>query len=125
MTTNIHLFDQTAEAIIFYAGETIFFEGDMGDTMYVIREGEVDIVQDGFLVETLGVGQVFGEMALIRNEPRMADAIARTDCVVMPIDARSFLHLIDTNRAFSLNIMRALCERLLLTHVKIAAPMIG
>ena len=49
----------------FKPGEVIFSEGDKGDKMYVIRSGEVEVERDGKIVETLSVGGIFVEMALI------------------------------------------------------------
>ena len=61
-------------------GETIFTAGDKGDKMYVIRSGEVEIERDGKVVEKLGPGGIFGEMALIDGAPRAATAKAKTAC---------------------------------------------
>jgi len=59
------------------SGETIFAAGDKGDKMYVIRSGEVEIERDGKIVEKLGPGGIFGEMALIDGAPRAATAKPR------------------------------------------------
>ena len=56
----------------FKPGETIFAAGDKGDKMYVIRTGEIEIERDGKVVEKLGPGGIFGEMALIDGAPRAA-----------------------------------------------------
>ena len=56
------------------SGETIFAAGDKGDKMYVIRSGDVEIERDGKIVEKLGPGGIFGEMALIDGAPRAATA---------------------------------------------------
>jgi CRP/FNR family transcriptional regulator, cyclic AMP receptor protein len=66
------------------SGETIFAAGDKGK-MYVIRSGEVEIERDGKIVEKLGPGGIFGEMALIDGSPRAATAKAKTACEVAPI----------------------------------------
>ena len=57
------------------AGETIFNEGDVGDAMYVVLEGVVDIVHKGKAIDHVETGSIFGEMALIDDEPRSASAI--------------------------------------------------
>ncbi len=62
----------------FAAGDVVFSEGDKGDVMYVIRSGELDIVKSGKVMETLGPGGVFGEMALIDGSPRVA-TVTRQD----------------------------------------------
>jgi len=56
----------------FEAGETIFEQGDVGDRLYVIRKGEVEILRDGARVALLGAGDYFGEMALLSSGPRNA-----------------------------------------------------
>lgn len=67
-------------------GESVFEEGDQGDFAYIIEEGEVEIwtmVNDQRLVlNILGVGSMFGELALVDKQPRSASAIAKTDLVL-------------------------------------------
>ena len=62
------------------AGEALFQEGDQGDRAYVVQEGNVDIVKNGVdgevILGTVEKGGIFGEMALIDDQPRMATAIA-------------------------------------------------
>ena len=92
--------------------DVIFAEGDPGDRMYVIIEGDVQIrVGDG-KIATYGVGQIFGEMALIDDETRSARAVALTDVVVAEIDPEAFKALVAQNPEFSLQVMRVLVERL-------------
>ena len=59
------------------AGELIFAQGDRGDIMYVIAEGEAQILIDGKPLETVGAGGILGEMALIDAEPRSATVITK------------------------------------------------
>jgi Cyclic nucleotide-binding domain len=71
----------------FAAGETIFREGDAGDYLYIIIKGEVEVIREGpgqseIVLNRLGPGEYFGEMALISNEPR--NATLRT---ITPVDA--------------------------------------
>jgi CRP/FNR family transcriptional regulator, cyclic AMP receptor protein len=96
----------------FQAGETIFAAGDKGDKMYVIRSGEVEIERNGKVVEKLGPGGIFGEMALIDGSPRAASAKAKTACEVAPITEKTFLFLVHETPFFAISVMRALAERL-------------
>jgi CRP-like cAMP-binding protein len=94
------------------AGEVIFATGDKGDAMYVVRSGEVVIERGGQVMETLGPGGIFGEMALIDGSPRSATARAKADCVVAPINEKSFLFLVHETPFFAIAVMRTLAERL-------------
>jgi CRP-like cAMP-binding protein len=53
-------------------GHTLFRQGEPGDFFYVVRSGAVDVLQDGKKVRTLGAGECFGEIALLRDQPRTA-----------------------------------------------------
>ena len=75
-------------------------------------KANVRIVSNGRELELLGPGGVFGEIALIDNGPRSADAVAATDCRVVPIDENWFKFLVQQTPFFSLQIMRVMADRL-------------
>ncbi len=108
----IELFKHASNSIPFRAGDSIFRVGDPPDCMYVVLEGEVRISSNGRLLEDLGPGGVFGEIALIDNAPRSADAVATTDCRVVPISESHFQYLVQETPFFSLQVMRVMAERL-------------
>src|SRR5262245_64905698 len=87
---------EDTELTSFRAGQEIFREGEPGDLMYVVREGEVTLRVKGQVVETLGPGGVLGEMALIEHAPRTATAAARTDCKLVPIPESRFMLMVST-----------------------------
>ena len=93
-------------------GEIIFAEGDKGEHMYVVRSGDVEIEQNGKIIETLSGGGIFGEMALIDGSPRSATARAKTACELAPINEKSFLFLVHETPFFAIAVMRTLAERL-------------
>ncbi len=68
------------------AGDVIFREGDTGDCAYLIESGAVDLHVRGGLLATLAANAIFGEMALIDGEPRMATATstAKTTVIILP-----------------------------------------
>ena len=110
MGATLDMFRNESDGLAYAAGQGIFSKGDEGKSMYVVLEGEVDLRIDGVLVETLGPGEPFGEMALIDHAPRVATA--RTACKVVEIPEKRFLFLVQQTPYFSLQIMRAMAERL-------------
>jgi len=100
------------EAMSFKAGDYIFDEGQPGDHMYVVLEGEVDLHVHGQLVETLREGGVLGEMALLDAAPRTASAVARTKCKLVPVNQKRFNLLVQHTPDFAIQIMRVMAGRL-------------
>jgi len=94
------------------AGEIIFSAFDMGAEMYVVLEGEVELTVGSTVVETLGPGEPFGEMALIDQAPRVATATAKTACKLAVIPERRFLFMVQTMPQFALEIMKVMADRL-------------
>lgn len=97
---------------IYEAGEAIFRDGDPGDAMFAVIEGEVEIRKQDRVLEVVPKGAVFGEMALIDKSPRSADAFARTQCTIAPVTQRRFMFLVQETPFFAIDIMRILAERL-------------
>ena len=95
----------------FEAGERIFLESDAGDAMYVVRSGEVDVLIFGRVLERVGAGGIFGEMAIINDAPRAAAALANQPTEVAVIDKSTFMVLAAEEPEFALAVMRAMTER--------------
>lgn len=108
----IDLLPSDAPLVPAIPGKIIFAQGDPGDVMYVVLEGQAQIMIDGKLVETVRPGGILGEMALIDAAPRSATAIAKTQCVLVPIDEKRFADLIQRRPEFALHVMRVLANRL-------------
>jgi CRP-like cAMP-binding protein len=92
--------------------KVIMKEGDRGIFMYVVREGVVVITIMEKVVERVGPGGVFGEMALVDQSHRVATAMAETDCMLLAINRVDFMNLVKTRPAFGLSLLKALSERL-------------
>jgi CRP/FNR family transcriptional regulator, cyclic AMP receptor protein len=106
------LFEHASDAKPVAAGTTIFNAGDERDFMYAVLEGQVDIIVNGRVVETVESGGIFGEMALIGKDKRTATAIARSDAKLVAVDERRFLFLVQQTPNFALHVMRVLSDRL-------------
>jgi CRP/FNR family cyclic AMP-dependent transcriptional regulator len=106
------LFRQETGALQIAAGDSLFREGESGDKMYVLLEGEMEILLGDFVPETAGPGSLIGEMALIDDSPRTATAVAKTSCRLAEIDRRRFHFLVQQTPHFATHVMKTLADRL-------------
>ena len=100
-----------AEDMTFEPGERIFSQGDPGDSLYIILDGEVTIDVDDVEVNVMKRGQFFGEVTVLADLPRIAGAAASTDLYVLGIGRAPFLRLFQRSRSLRLNIVRELGKR--------------
>jgi CRP-like cAMP-binding protein len=107
-----NLFKNNNNTIDFHADDIIFSEGAPGDVMYVVLEGEVDVLVNQKLVDVITPGNIFGEMALIDESSRSATAKAKTGCKLALVDQKMFLYMVQQTPYFSLEVMRVLADRL-------------
>ncbi len=98
------------------AGTTLFEEGDHGDAAYVITDGSIEILKQTGPQEVLLAlrypGEVIGEMALLRDEPRMASARVRDDATVLVIPRPALADVLDTSPGAVRALFNILLERL-------------
>lgn len=95
------------------AGQAIFSQGDTPrGLMYVVQEGSVDIIVNDKVVDTIGPGELLGEIGLVDSKPRTATARCKTACRVLPVDEKRFLFLIQHTPEFALQVMRTMATRL-------------
>ena len=92
-------------------GKTIFREGAAGVMMYVVQDGRVALSIRGGVVDRVGPGGVFGEMALVDHAARAASALAETDCTLLGINRNVFLNLIKANPEFGASLLGSVAER--------------
>ncbi len=97
------------------AGTVLFEENDPGSRMYVIRRGRVRIYRkigdNEMVLAVLGPGEFFGEMALLENLPRSANAQALDDVELVEVDAETFETMIRANIEIAVRMMRKLAAR--------------
>ena len=116
----VNLFKSAKNAETYAAGQVIFEEGQPGNVMYVMIEGEVDLVYKNTVLETLGPGRIMGEMALLETSfqyIRTATARAKTACRLVPVDKKQFTYLVHETPNFALHVMTVMAERLRKTTV--------
>jgi len=98
------------------AGERIFAQGDLGTEMFIIQEGEVEIIKhiggESHLLSRLEKGDFFGEMAILEALPRTADAVAITDVRVVAINGSRFDEMLRKNPEVAVRIIRKYSKRL-------------
>lgn len=97
------------------SGEPVFFQGDPGLGMYIIQEGSVSITlsdKDGQQKEIaiLSEGDFFGELGLLDESPRSANAICRTDCMLIGFFRPDLFEMIDRKPALGIKIVLKLAE---------------
>ncbi len=100
------------EVQVVKAGENLFTKGERGDRMYLVKSGQFDIKVEERLLETIGPGEMLGEMALIDQSHRSATAVASVESEVIGINEGRFLRLIEKQPGFALELLRIVCRRL-------------
>lgn len=98
-------------------GATIFAEGEQGDTMYVIIEGQVQITRKGpkspvVLATLQQPGSFFGEMAIVAETERTATAVALTDVTLLAVHASELELLLKQRPDLGAKMIRTLTQRL-------------
>jgi CRP-like cAMP-binding protein len=96
----------------FDRGRAIFSAGQAGHLMYVVREGQVAISIKDTVVERVGPGGAFGEMAVVDQSTRMAGALAEADCVLLAMNRSVLLNLLKANPDIGVTLLAAVAERL-------------
>ena len=98
-------------------GSVILFEDDPGDSLFIVRDGRVKVVlvgEDGreVILGVLGVGEHFGELALIDDQPRSAHVIAMEDAALLVLRREDFRRHVEANPKVAWSLLGALSKRL-------------
>lgn len=104
------------QRITYKKGEVLFDQGADSDAVYIILEGEVDVVRSGsageVLLARLGETELIGEMGVLCDKPRNAGIVAHTDVQALRIDKMTFIHIVQQVPQLAMAIIRELSERL-------------
>jgi CRP/FNR family cyclic AMP-dependent transcriptional regulator len=93
-------------------GKIVVAAGAVGASMYVVTEGHIAISIGERVVERVGPGGIFGEMALVDRSARAATAVAETDASLIIIGRNEFISLIKANPAFGALLLKSLAQRM-------------
>jgi CRP/FNR family cyclic AMP-dependent transcriptional regulator len=103
------------------AGQVLFIKGDVGDALYGVRRGQIRIESgtesgERLIIDVLGAGDLFGEIALLDGRPRTADAIAAEDAELFVLPRDQFLRYLEREPHLAVKIIELLCGRIRSTN---------
>ena len=108
----------------FADGEFIIREGDVGDCMYVIQEGQAEVLissgEDEVLLDVLGPGAFFGEMAVFERDVRSATIRALGKTRVITVDKKNFMRRVHEDPALAFRLVETMSHRVRNLTEKIA-----
>jgi CRP-like cAMP-binding protein len=99
------------------AGREIYAKGSLGDSMMAVLRGTVKMTSvspEGkeIVLNMMGPGEIFGEIALLDGGERSADAVARTDCELLVLLRRDFMPILERHADICILLLKILCQRL-------------
>lgn len=113
---------------VYADGEAIITQGEVGNCMYVVQSGEVEVLHAGSggeqILAVLTAGDFFGEMAVFEQELRSATVRAKGEAQVMKVDKKTLLRRIKEDPLLAVNLLQTLSKRVrdLNTEVTRSAP---
>ncbi|RPI69137.1 MAG: cyclic nucleotide-binding domain-containing protein [Ignavibacteriae bacterium] len=110
------LFRRETDAVELQPGEILFKQGDIAAEAYVVTEGEVEVLFNDIVLDTVVEGGILGELALIDDQRRSATVRAKTAAKLARIDANRFMFLIQQTPFFAISVMRTMSERMRRMH---------
>ena len=109
---------------VYRDGEPIVRQGELGDCMFVIQQGTVEVLREEagrtFRLTELGPGEIFGEMALCEKEPRSATVRAIGEVRALTVDKRTFLKRVQEDPSLAFQVLRAMSGRIRSLDVEVA-----
>lgn len=113
---------QVTEELVIGRAESLMKEGELGDSLFILVEGEVEVRKGRQAIAQLGPGECVGEMALLDSEPRSATVRAAEDVRVLRLDRDAFDELMDGHVDIARGVIRVLTRRLRHTTAEAAGP---
>lgn len=108
----LEIYQQSPSPTHYKAGEIIFSQGEEGYVMYGVISGEVEMLVNNKVIESIKTGDVFGEGALVNEQHKRAStAVAKTDCLLAFLDREHFLFVVQETPMFALEVLRSYSHR--------------
>jgi CRP-like cAMP-binding protein len=117
----VGLLRSATDLVTLQPGQVLFKKGDIGRHMYVVKSGEVEVADGNHVFETVRAGGILGEMALISEDTRSASARAISQSVVVPVDKKRFLFLVQQTPFFAFGVMRVMSARLRMMNDRVTS----
>lgn len=115
---------KVTEMVTFYSGQAIFKDGDEADCLYIIVSGQV-LIEKEFkdqkrkVLAILEAGDFFGEMAVVTNAKRCANATVSQESLILRLEKESFIEKMKSNALLSFEILQQVCKRLQVADTEI------
>jgi CRP/FNR family transcriptional regulator, cyclic AMP receptor protein len=101
---------------LYQDGDVIVRQGDPGDCMYIVQQGQVEVVSERegneFRLALLGEGEFFGEMAIFERKPRSATVRAKGQARVLSVDRKNFLGRIHDDPSIAYRLVQTMSKRI-------------
>ena len=111
-TKELEKIAKASDEINMSAGSLIVDQGQTGREAFVVLEGTVGVKRNGKKVGSYGPGTVVGELSLLDHGPRTATVVCETDCVLLLLDQRHFMGVLDDVPALAHKLLGTLASRI-------------
>jgi CRP-like cAMP-binding protein len=107
---------ESALGRVFHDGEVVVRQGEVGDCMYVVQDGNVDVVMDRegheVFLRTMGKGEFIGEMGIFERVPRSATVRAKGEARLLSVDRKTFLRRIHEDPSLAFRVVENMSKRI-------------
>jgi CRP/FNR family cyclic AMP-dependent transcriptional regulator len=109
---HLHRLADSADDVAFRAGEQIVEQGNLGETLFVLLEGQAKVVRDGRVRARLVPGDFFGEISVLDGGPRTASVVAETPVSALRVFRRTLLEMIGSEPRLALGLLEGIARRI-------------
>ncbi len=111
-TNFLGMFSKETDTRPVAAGALLFAKGDTAHEAFIVKSGQLQVFDGNFVYETLGPGDIIGEMALVDQSPRSASVKALSDSEVIPVNEKRFLWMVEQTPRFAVRMLKVMAARL-------------